>query len=53
MSSLPTNLFSTASLQQEPVKRTVWVEIKMIARSIREAWKPKNEIEPVETYMNY
>lgn len=53
MSSLPTNLFTVSGIKSEPAKASVWVEIKMIARSIREAWSPKNEHEPVDTYMNY
>jgi hypothetical protein len=53
MSSIPTNLFSVSGIKNEPAKTSVWVEIKMIARSIKEAWSPKSENEPVETYMNY
>jgi hypothetical protein len=53
MSSLPTNLFASTGLKQEPVKNSMWVEVKMIVRSIRESWSPKGENEPVETYMNY
>jgi hypothetical protein len=53
MSSIPTNLFSVSGIKREPAKASVWVEIKMIVRSVKDAWTPKNENEPVETYMNY
>lgn len=55
MSSIITGLFSNASEGKAPAeqKSSFVTELKLLAASIRAAWRPRNEQESVDSFMRY
>ncbi len=55
MSSLPANLFNKVDdlKGRNEQKSNFIAELKLLAASIRAAWQPRGEQEPVDSFMRY
>lgn len=55
MSSLPANMFNKVDdLKGRNERKASFIsELKLLAASIRAAWQPKSEQEPVDSFMRY